>query len=254
MPTKGIIDGSKALVFFSSVDSKGKNDSSGAFEPEAKAFAKLHKIPKEQVIGIDCVNTKSVVRAKKVLDTIKYFAKVLPEQCISLSFFGHGWNSGIQFGFNKAQESVGPLAKQISYLAAESIKVTFYACLTSENEVEDQERKNLGPATDGGFADRFRDRLVQEMQTPLHPLTGWVDGHKTKGKACCNPFVVRFRLDAHSKASTDLYDACGGAWVVEPGSESWGRWVTSLSEESKTGLRYRFPFMGELEIKQELNG
>jgi hypothetical protein len=47
------------------------------------------------------------------------------------------------------------------------------------------------------------------------------------------------------------YGAEGGAWIVEPRSRLWKKWVQMLRQK-KSGLRYRFPFMDELEIKQEL--
>jgi hypothetical protein len=46
------------------------------------------------------------------------------------------------------------------------------------------------------------------------------------------------------------FDAEGGAWLVEPRSKYWSKWVKSM----KGTMRFRFPFLDELQIKAELAG
>ena len=58
------------LVIYSSQNVKKRYDATGAFIPEAKAFAEYHKVPDENVIGIDCVCTKQTERRKQVLRAI----------------------------------------------------------------------------------------------------------------------------------------------------------------------------------------
>ena len=103
----------------------------------------------------------------------------------------------------------------------------------------------LGPATDGGFADVLRDEMVRAGLS-----SGWVDGHKTAGHTSFNPFLVRFLCE---DVDDPEHGAEGGSWLVQPRSQLWRKWIAALKSK-KNGLRYRFPFLTEMEIKMELFG
>jgi hypothetical protein len=224
------------LVFYSSKDTHGKKDATGAFVPEAKAFARYHVIPDKDVIGIDCTKTnKASNRRAKVIQEL-----LLREDLELLAFFGHGWPSGIQFGIRK-----GHIRRILDHVrATDDLKVGLYACLTAENEERDTSLKNVGPGTDGGFADTFRDEMVR------HGITkGWVDGHKTAGHATWNPNLVRFLCEDVDDRD---YGAEGGFYLVEPRSTYWKKWCMALSRNTQN-LRYSFILKSELVLKSELD-
>jgi hypothetical protein len=226
----------KLLIFYSSKNSHVKKDATGAFIPEARAFARHYTVPDEHVIGIDCSQPKRQRRAQ-VLEGIESV-----EGLEGLLFFCHGWPTGIQFGFNLRNLDV--LAALISGHSADDIKIGLMACLTAENRERDNEVDDVGPATDGGFADQLRDMLADMGQKK-----GWIDGHKTAGHTSWNPRVVRFLLEDVTEED-DKHQ--GGAWIVQPGSRYWKRWRKAL--KNNTGnLRYEFFRKDELAIKQQLS-
>lgn len=228
-----------ALVFYSSRDSKGKVDASGAFIPEAKAFAKRHGIPDEDVIGIDCTkrNPASVRRSL----VIKELSRSDKTDLEVLAFFGHGWPDGIQFGFRR--QHIPLLVESLPYPVRTDLKVGLFACLTAENDKRDSDRKNIGPGTDNGFADRLRDGLVRHGVTD-----GWVDAHKTAGHTNWNPYVVRMRC---SDVVNPERGGIGGIWLVPPSSPRWKRWCKALRDKD-TGLRYDFLVMDRDEIIEKI--
>jgi len=226
------------LVFYSSVNTKGKNDATGAFIPEAFAYAKARDVLAHNVIGVDCTK-KANLRRDKVYGAIRA-CSIIRE----IAFFGHGWPTGIQFGITRGRqedELASLLASKSD--ATKGTNVILYACLAAENDVRDSGVNNVGPATDGGFADVLRDKMVH------HGIKiGHVDAHKTAGHATWNPYVIRFLCE-------DVKDpelgAEGGAWIVAPGSQYWKKWCNSI-RNNVSGLRFRFPGMSELPIKLEL--
>ena len=106
----------------------------------------------------------------------------------------------------------------------------------SENDSRTDNRE-IGPGTDDGFADQLRDHMSQ------YGFTGHVDAHLTAGHTTWNPNVIRFVCEGWEE------DVCGGAWIIQPQSRHWKKWVEALH---KTDLKYRFPFMDEIEIMEEL--
>jgi hypothetical protein len=225
------------LVFYTSVNVRGKNDAKGAFIPEAEHYAKLHGIPEENMFGIPCPRLRKDKRRERVLDTVSGFKNDIE----SIAMFGHGWPSGIQFGFNRKNHT--ELLDAIVDKCTGEFKLILFACLAAENDVREREIRNIGPGTDGGFADVFRDSMVRYGIN-----FGHVDAHKTAGHTSWNPYLVRFLCE---DVDDPEFGAIGGGWLVEPRSQFWGKWVKKLRARS-TGLRYRFPFMDELEIKTEL--
>lgn len=216
----------KLLIFYSSKNTHGKKDATGAFIPEARGFARHYGIPDEHLIGVDCTQPKRQ-RREQVLAAI---ASV--EGLEGLLFFCHGWPTGIQMGFNLKNLHI--LADVIAKHAVDDIKVGLMACLTAENKERDNEVKEIGPATDGGFADRLRDELSARKIS-----RGWVDGHKTAGHTSWNPMLIRFLCENANQEEDDDHETPGGSWIIKPGSLYWKRWREAL--KNNTGnLRYEF--------------
>lgn len=233
------IIGEKILVMYSNTNTKGKHDATGAFIPEAIAFSKYHKVPIENQLGVKCPRISKAARRRKVLEFIKERG-VENDGIEAIAFFCHGWPKGIQFGFDR--EHIPELTDVIRQRCVDEIFIPIYACLTAENDIRDKKKNNdIGPATNGGFADLLRDSLEKNGIKK-----GWVDAHKTAGHAGWNPYVVRFLMDSVSEVYNN---GIGGSWLVGPRSQSWKEWIKYLRESD---LRYRFPFMTELEIKMEL--
>jgi len=225
------------LVLYSSANSNGKKDATCVFIPEAKEFAKIHKIPDGNCIGLPLTKMRVNERKDRVRDAIYCAGREKP--LTGIVFFGHGWPTGFQFGFNR--DDAYELADCIEMAhknSTELLCVALYACLTGENQIRDNEIKNIGPATTNGFADILRKELRKSGIKK-----GTVDAHKTAGHSTYNPYVIRFFLH-------DTGIDTGGSWLVEPASEYWLFWKRALRN---TDLRFRFPFMNELQIKSELS-
>lgn len=225
------------LVLYSNTNTHGKQDATGAFIPEAKEFARVHDVPNDQVIGIKLPRVPKVKRRERTIAAFKSAKELFN----AIVFFGHGWAQGIQFGFNR--KHIPDLVRIMKHYCTADVKVILFACLAAENDVRDSEIKNIGPGTDGGFADVLRDEMSRQGFGYGH-----VDAHKTAGHTSWNPFLVRFLCE---DTNDPEFDVQGGAWIVQPRSELWKRWVRALRDK-KGGLRYRFPFMTEMEIKNEL--
>jgi len=231
------------LVLYSAKNTPGKSDATGAFEPEAKAFARTHDVPKDRVVGMPLVGMPKAVRMRRTLEAIHAANRNEPLDCLAL--FGHGWPDGIQFGFNR--DDIPEFAGRLAVSCSQDLRVVLYACLAAENDVRDRNHKDVGPGTDGGFADLLRDELVRWGVKRCQ-----VDAHKFAGHTSMQPFVVRF---LGSMVEDLNKGGVGGAWLVAPGSEYWKAWVKKLRGKARKGhLRYRFPFMSELQIKAELAG
>jgi hypothetical protein len=227
----------KTIVFYSSKNSKGRKDATGAFIPEALAFAKFHNIPNDQLFGIDCVTQSKDVRRKLVYDSIHQLGSI-GDPIDAIAFFGHGWPDGIQFGITR--KNITDFSALLRQCCTTNVVVALYACLTADNDIKGVSVDKPGPGTDGGFADLLRDALSHEGI-----FGGHVDAHATAGHATMNPFVVRFRCLSSERG-------IGGNWLVAPQSKNWKKWNASVHNEKDT-LRFRFPFMGVVAIEEELN-
>ena len=216
----------KALAVYSSVDSPGRKDATGAFAPEAKAFSRLHSAV---VVPIDCIGNGKSVRFRQLMQAIHDHGDGLE----LLALFCHGWSNGIQFGVSMAQ--VDELAQRIASSGVRpDLRIALYACSTADADNDDDVR--VGPATDGGFADRLRDGLV------AHGLEGgWIDAHKTAGHCSQNPFVVRFDVEA---------GRIGGEWLVQSHGPYWQQWIRAL--QGKGDLRLRFSTMTREQVIAEI--
>lgn len=196
-----------------------KRDATGAFQPEARAFAALHN---GDVVLVDNKNLTSAGMRSDVLTAIR------DHRPSHIAFFCHGWKTGIQFGFG--MKHLDELAEAIRgcYQGTCSI-VTLYACSTGG-----------GPGTggDGGFADGLRDALCRQGDVDC-----FVDAHDRPGHTTRNPYVRRF------EGMGSAVGGSGGYWIVSPGSTLWRPWVRALRD---TDLRFRFPTMDVEQIHAEL--
>lgn len=238
---QGIETEKNIVVLYSNTNSHGRNDANGAFIPEAKKFSKLHAVPDKNRIGLNLMCSKKRRREKTFEAIESCYTKGNAVEAIAL--FGHGWPDGIQFGFDR--KHINELSGFLAENCSPDCRIILFACLAAENDTRDLMHGNVGPGTDGGFADLLRDQMVREGFEKGH-----VDAHKTAGHTAWNPFLVRF---LHNSVVDPVAGAIGGAWLVAPRSEHWSDWKTALKDE-KSGLRWRFPFMSELQIKAELAG
>jgi hypothetical protein len=205
------------LVFTGNANRSGKRDFTGAFDPEARTFAKLHG---GSVIRVPLEGSE-IARRKCVLGHIGI------HQPSWVAFVCHGLTTGIELGFRRIH--VGELAEALA--AARCPRVTLYACSTSGGP---------GLGGDGGFADMLRDAMCRAGLTYC-----LVDGHVGPGHATQRPHVRRF------EGNGSLVGGTGGSWIVAPGSGLWKPWVRALRD---TDLRFRFPRMTVGAIHAELLG
>lgn len=148
-----------------------------------------------------------------------------------LAFFCHGWSDGIQGGFKC--KHVRGLARELQAVAAPEFTVALYCCSTGDDRDPTTAQKQPGPGGDGGFADRLRDELCELG------VAATVFAHETAGHTTRNPYVRVFRPD----------ERAGGRWLIEEGSELWAAWRRRLHN---TDLRFRFPFLPQELLEEEL--
>lgn len=145
-------------VFYTSTNSEGKSDATGAFIPGATRFARVNSGCK--LVPVDC-NPKPYYRLDKVMDALASNTNQLD----SITFFSHGWRNGIQHGINVTNINADPLiARALSYAK----HINLYCCLTASDI------KN-------GFA------AVLAAKTGSR-----VFAHETKGHSYHNPYIAIF--------------------------------------------------------------
>jgi hypothetical protein len=220
------IDGKKILVLAPKHNTGTKKDATGAFQPEAAAFAKRNGVPKAQVVWIDNHLSKRAMRAAVLAEIEKVKKENGPLAAIAC--FCHGWKTGIQFGFDKS--TVGWLAQALA--GARDVRVPLYACSTAQGADGDDSTAVGG---DGGFADLLRDALCQAGAVDCQ-----VDAHTTAGHTSKNPFVRRFQGMGSPSGGA------GGFFIVSPSQRQlFAKWRKLLASAD---LRYAFPFMTVAEI------
>jgi hypothetical protein len=227
------------LIFYSSVNTPGRHDATGAFIPAARAFAKLHG---GTLIPVNCLNENKTKRQKQILGAID----AAPDRVDSVSFFCHGWPRGVQFGFDITKTSIPALAAVAAKKSTDDLIVSLYCCSTAdgpdigdESYPDDDETGTPAPGTDGGFADHLRDKLSYFGAINCKVIAHRKGGHTTK-----NPHVVVF------EGGGDPEGGIGGRWIIDPKDDLWPAWRAAL----KTDMRFRFPFMTMEEIEKELRG
>lgn len=221
----------RVLIFCPDQDSPGKKDCSGAFLPEARAFARHHGAAPEEVIKRFPARLELAQRRASTSLAIKQVGAPIDV----LAFFCHGWPSGIQAGFRRADVLL--LARLLSAHMRPAGYVAIYGCDTARDlDNETNDRTITGPGGDGGFADSLRDACEVLGQRVT------VMGHCSAGHTTENPHARFFAPGCGGR---------GGHWYVEPGSALWPLWVRALKDPRNT-LRYRFYWMSPAEIADEL--
>lgn len=222
----------RVLCFAPLFNTDGKNDASGAFQPEARAFVRLHGNGSELVL-FD--NTKPMEQRRDQVAATLQSRAAITNAWTGVAFFTHGWTSGIQAGFRDAD--VLQLAAWISKLCGAGTPTVPLYCCSTGGDVDGPANDTPG-AGDHSFADRLRDQLCRLGKTAVRVMAHSTVAHTTE-----NP-NARFFDGNHSPVGGN-----GGYAVVGPKTELWSPWVNSL----KSGdLRFRFPFMSIAEIHAEL--
>lgn len=224
----------RALIFTPDRNTGTRRDYTGAFQPEAEAFARLYN--SRPIVRVDVAEPLRA-RTEHVLAAIQADGPI-----DLLAFFCHGFPEGLQLvgdrtirvdGRTHVQarpETVRRLAQALVEHASPQVRVVLYACSAGD-----------GTRLDGdeGFADRLRDALCAAGAPRCTVLAHTTAGHVTQ-----NPHVRSFAGDGSPVGGT------GGTWIVAPGSKLWPAWRRGL----RTDLRFRFPSMTLAQIHAELLG
>lgn len=220
-----------------------KADYTGAFLPEARNFAKLHGISRDQIHAIN-VSKPMAVRARQSLDLIReHRPRVLVVFC-------HGYSTGIQIGFRSpvnvkrkkgwyrpTKRSKLDFDELVALMATESPNSTIVLFCCSTGDDPDSDDETAPGSGDDSFADLLRDRLCE-----ADARTCRVFAHVTAGHTTRNP---------HVKLYDGGYSATGGAgaaYIARPRSKSFRR----LAKALKTDFRFRLPFMSISRINELL--
>jgi len=224
------------IAFAPAFNTRGRSDTTGAFQPEAKAFLKFHGVTGGLFL-IDNHRTDFEMR-EQVRGVLT--PEVFDQGGKYIAIFCHGLSRQIQFGFDT--RNVDQLAEAIGRASRgwPSPVVVLYCCSTARGWRDKMGYLPEPVGGDGGFADALRDALCRAGMT-----TCQVDAHTTAGHTTRNPYVRRFE----GKGSP--VGGVGGYFLVAPGSKLWKPWVKALRD---TNLRYEFPFMQVSELHERLMG
>lgn len=220
----------KILAFVPDQDSPGKRDVAGAFLPEARAFVQFHKeAPEDSIVRFPA---NAELPHRRAVCTMAMKSQIAPIDV--LAFFCHGWQTGIQAGFQTPH--ILQLARMIALYCKPDAYVLLYACSTGGDADGVDDERLPGTGGDGGFADGLRDAC----EALGRDVT--VVGHTTKGGTTINPYVRHFSPDTGGK---------GGEWYIDPSSRMWPLWRAAMAAPRST-LRYRFFWLSREEIEAEL--
>jgi len=207
------------------MDGPGKD--TAEFKRECEKFCKFNGVPRSNIFPITAGKPTEVRRASVASAMAKIY------KCDRFVYFGHGWKTGIQLGWNLATcwELIERLAETRENPTG-GITVVLYACSTAEGS-EGEPGDLVG--AEGGFADRLRDCAHNRG------LTCRVVAHKTPGHTTWNPYMAFVETEPGLPDET--------FWVVEPGSRYWLKFVKRM----KTTFRYAVPFMTIPEINRVMS-
>jgi len=229
-----LLPAQRVLAFAPLLNTPGKRDATGAFQPEAKALVKLAQKGSEVVL-ID--NGKTLpARRKQVLSVI---AARKGKGFTSVAFLCHGLRSSIQLGFRSLLTP--QLAAAVTDLTegAEDVVVPLYCCSTGADH--DGDALSAPGTGDHSFADQLRDALCAAGAVHCRVMA-----HTTVGHATRNPMAVF--MDGMGSAQGGV----GGYAPVAPGSATWRAWKQTLRSPAST-LRLRMPYMTPQAIHDELS-
>lgn len=231
------------LILHPADDMPGRRDATGAFIPEARAFAELHGIPRHRVRAFPFDRGREPLHKRRVisLQAIRSVPETVLEadrlRCLAL--FCHGYRRGVQAGFTVRH--VAMLAEDLAPRSRKDLVVALYCCDTardSDPDRADDLKENVGG--DGGFADELRDALCRVGLVDCRVYGHTVVGHTTRA-----PWVRVF------EGGGSPVGGQGGVWLVRPGGPMWKRWARALRDTAST-LRLRYPLMRPADVLAEL--
>jgi hypothetical protein len=221
------------LAIYPRYNTSGRVDATGAFQPKAREFLQIHRVPFnadhtvvfDNVIKMD-LRRSAMARALRI---------PRPELKV-IAFFCHGWKDGIQCGYRS--QDVAAFAELLSGVTGGKLeKLLLYACDNARDGDDDRAddlKEDVGG--DGGFADKLRDEFRRRGDAVT------VFAHAKEGHTTNNPYVRVFAAD----------ESFGGRFLVDPSDKLlWARWRRALMG---TDLWARFPFMSRQALVQELAG
>jgi hypothetical protein len=195
------------------------------FKRESDKFCEYHHVPASNVFAVMAAQDNESRRST----TIDAIRKV--RNCDRLVYFGHGWKTGCQLGWNI--NNCWELVQKFSEIWHNGdgrldpcripITVVLYACSTAEGKTDLDD--SVG--TQGGFADRLRDCLR------ARGIRGEVIAHRTAGHTGWNPYLVRLSTEGPTH------------WFVKPFQPEWKKWIKRL----KTQFRFQVPFLEKETVK-----
>ena len=232
------MDGKRILVVYTNKnDPRLPNDAGGAFIPEAMAFAKLHKVPETNMLGVPCPGMPAGKRREAVCD---FFRGHTDGKIEMIAWFGHGYSTGIQFGFNI--QTIPQLVEYMKLCCADDVSMIFYACSTGSTNKKTRAIKS--PGTNNGFADKVRDYMLWAGFRG-----GWIDGHLKPGHTTLQPFLLRFYVEPMFEG---IWDVPGGEWIISPKGPLWKKWRDAIQTKGST-FKFLIPFAAQAEIMEMLS-
>lgn len=218
--------GRRALVLAPLYDTPGRKDASGAFLPESRKFVAVNKLA-AVVRGFD--SNRALADRRRECSLVLSRSADLDV----VALFCHGWRNGVQAGWTSSHAA--GLADLIALASRPSSVVCLYCCDTGrDQDTQTQDDRQDSVGGQGGFADLLFEGLKAR---------GWhgkLFGHTTAGHTTWNPWV-RIWGDWGLEPRD-------GEWLVVPQSADWPAWRAALQGD----LRFKFPFMGEAEIRAAL--
>lgn len=225
------INPDNTLVFTGDRNATGKRDFSGAFDPEARMFMKIHGIPASARLSVNFGNAgfESSRRRTEVLDFIRKTNPTKELGCLAV--FCHGLTDKIEIGFGRRHipELVAALKSRNT---AKNVLILLYCCSTGGT--------NANTTGDNSFADLLRDELCRQGFINCRVLAHTVSGHATR-----NP-MKRFFDGLGSPVG-----GTGGQMIVSPTTQKtlFAKWRAALTQGD---LRFRCGAMSVAEIHNHL--
>jgi len=227
----------KVLIFVPKLNTEGKKDATGAFMPEAKAFAALARTG-SRIYRFD--NTKAL--PKRRAEVLAELDRSKNEGFTAVALFCHGWLDGVQAGFLRRHavefaHAINAAVSSAPNAVTTDVTVALYCCSTGKDPQDDP--LTAAGTGDDSFADKLRDALCAAGQVDCRVMA-----HASKAHTTMNPMVLF--MDGMGVATGGV----GGYAPVSPKSGDWSAWKKALRT---TDLRFRMPFMSPAEIHEALS-
>lgn len=156
------------LIFYTSTNQKGRNDSLGAFTPEAKKLARYIDSKGDFALTVPIATQDvSMARRRSQVESALHGAK---RDYKHVYFLCHGWKNGIQFGY-KWKDGASRLVKNIIDNNPSVKTITFYCCSVASG------------------INNFCEWVYDELSAYSFATDNQVFGHYTAGHATMNPNI-----------------------------------------------------------------